>query len=71
MKFINGMADISIKSVQLTPFGGIFSIIEQFDSKLREKLEKGWNLELTIHNSQFRIDNSQLTMDNSKFKIQN
>ena len=24
MKFINGMANISIKSAKLTPFGGIF-----------------------------------------------
>ena len=34
MKFINGMANISIKSAKLTPFGGIFSIMEQSDSKL-------------------------------------
>lgn len=27
MKFINGMANISIKSAKLTPFGGIFSIM--------------------------------------------
>ena len=34
MKFVNGMANISIKSAKLTPFGGIFSIMEQSDSKL-------------------------------------
>ena len=28
------MAKIAIKSEKLTPFGGIFSIMEQFDSKL-------------------------------------
>ena len=28
------MAKIQIKSEELTPFGGIFSIMEQFDSKL-------------------------------------
>ena len=28
------MAKIQIKSEKLTPFGGIFSIMEQFDSKL-------------------------------------
>ena len=28
------MAKVQIKSAKLTPFGGIFSIMEQFDSKL-------------------------------------
>jgi transposase len=28
------MANIQIKSEKLTPFGGIFSIMEQFDSTL-------------------------------------
>ena len=28
------MAKVAIKSEKLTPFGGIFSIMEQFDSKL-------------------------------------
>ena len=28
------MAKVQIKSEQLTPFGGIFSIMEQFDSML-------------------------------------
>ena len=27
------MAKVQIKSEKLTPFGGIFSIMEQFDSK--------------------------------------
>ena len=31
MKFINGMANISIKSARLTPFRVIFSIVEQID----------------------------------------
>lgn len=29
------MAEVQIKSEKLTPFGGIFSIMEQFDSMLR------------------------------------
>ena len=28
------MAKVAIKSEKLSPFGGIFSIMEQFDSKL-------------------------------------
>ena len=28
------MAKVQIKSEKLTPFGGIFSIMEQFDSKV-------------------------------------
>ena len=28
------MAKVAIKSEKLTPFGGFFSIMEQFDSKL-------------------------------------
>ena len=33
-KIINDMAKVQIKSEKLTPFGGIFSIMEQFDSML-------------------------------------
>ncbi|RHM84242.1 IS1380 family transposase, partial [Bacteroides caccae] len=33
-KTSSGMAKIQIKSEKLTPFGGIFSIMEQFDSTL-------------------------------------
>ena len=29
------MANVAIKSEKLSPFGGIFSILEQFDSKYR------------------------------------
>ena len=39
MKFINGMANISIKSMKFTPFGGIYSIMEQFDSKLSSVID--------------------------------
>ena len=30
-KIINGMANISIKSQKITPFGGIFHVMEKFD----------------------------------------
>ena len=33
------MAKVQIKSDKLTPFGGIFSIMEQFDSKLSSVID--------------------------------
>ena len=33
------MAKIAIKSEKLTPFGGIFSIMEQFDSRLSSVID--------------------------------
>ena len=33
-KIINDVAKVRIKSEKITPFGGIFSIMEQFDSML-------------------------------------
>lgn len=39
MNFINGMANISKKSAKLTPFGGIFSIMEHFDAKLSSVID--------------------------------
>ena len=33
------MAKVQIKSAKLTPFGGIFSIMEQFDSKLSSVID--------------------------------
>ena len=35
------MVKVAIKSEELTPFGGIFSIMEQFDSKLSSVIEIG------------------------------
>ena len=34
------MAKVQIKSEQLTPFGGIFSIMEQFDSMLSPIIDR-------------------------------
>ena len=34
------MAKVQIKSEKLTPFGGIFSIMEQFDSKLSPIIDR-------------------------------
>lgn len=33
------MAKVAIKSEKLTPFGGIFSIMEQFDSRLSSVID--------------------------------
>ena len=35
------MAKVQIKSEKLTPFGGIFSIIEQFDSMISPIIDHG------------------------------
>ena len=56
MKFINGMANISIKSAKLTPFGGIFSIMEQFDSKLSSVIDST----LGIRSSTFGYQYSEI-----------
>ena len=46
MKFINSMANISIKSAKLIPFGGIFSIIRQFgNSSLYDKQDINFDYE--------------------------
>ena len=39
-KNFNGMAKVAIKSEKLTPFGGIFSIMEQFDSNLSSVIDQ-------------------------------
>ena len=36
-KILNDMAKVQIKSEKLTPFGGFFSIMEQFDALLAQK----------------------------------
>ena len=56
MKFINGMANISIKSAKLTPFGGIFSIMEQSDSKLSSVIDST----LGIRSSTFGYQYSEI-----------
>ena len=38
-KIINDVAKVQIKSEEVTPFGGIFSIMEQFDSKLSSVID--------------------------------
>ena len=45
------MVKVAIKSEKLSPFGGIFSILEQFDSKLSSVIDSslGIRCRLTPH----------------------
>ena len=56
MKFINGMANISIKSMRFTPFGGIFSIMEQFYPKLSSVIDST----LSIRSSNYGYKYSEI-----------
>ena len=38
-KTLNDMAKVQIKSEKLTPFGGFFSIMEQFDALLAQTID--------------------------------
>ena len=40
-KTLDDMAKVQIKSEKLTPFGGIFSIMEQFDALLAQTIGFG------------------------------
>ena len=42
------MAKIQIKSEKLTPFGGIFSIMEQFDALLAQTIDSTLGLRCTM-----------------------
>ena len=42
------MAKIQIKSEKLTPFGGIFSIMEQFDALLARTIDSTLGLRCTL-----------------------
>ena len=45
------MAKIQIKSEKLTPFGGIFSIMEQFDALLAQTIDSSLGLRCTMFES--------------------
>ena len=47
------MAKIQIKSEKLTPFGGIFSIMEQFDSTLSSVIDSALGLKCRSFGYQF------------------
>ncbi len=47
------MAKVQIKSEKLTPFGGIFSIMEQFDALLAETIDSTLGLRCTLYGYQY------------------
>ena len=48
------MAKIQIKSEKLTPFGGIFSIMEQFDALLSQTIDSTLGLRCKLYGYQYR-----------------
>ena len=47
------MAKIHIKSEKLTPFGGFFSIMEQFDALLAQTIDSTLGLRCTLFGYQY------------------
>ena len=47
------MAKVQIKSENLTPFGGIFSIMEQFDALLAQTIDSTLGLRCTMFGYQY------------------
>ena len=50
------MAKIAIKSERLTPFGGIFSIMEQFDSRLSSVIDSTLGLRCKQYGYQYSLN---------------
>ena len=48
------MAKVAIKSEELSPFGGIFSIMEQFDSKLSSVIDSTLGMRCKLYGYQYR-----------------
>ena len=51
------MTKVQIKSEKLTPFGGIFSIMEQFDSTLSSVIDSTLGLRCKSFGRVFKIHN--------------
>ena len=47
------MTKVAIKSEKLTPFGGIFSIMEQFDSKLSSVIDSTLGMRCKLYGYQY------------------
>ena len=47
------MAKLQIKSEKLTPFGGFFSIMEQFDALLAQTIDSTLGLRCTLYGYQY------------------
>ena len=52
-KSINDVAKVQIKSEKITPFGGIFSIMEQFDSRLSSVIDSTLGLRCKQYGYQY------------------
>ena len=52
-KILNDMAKLQIKSEKLTPFGGFFSIMEQFDALLAQTIDSTLGLRCTMFGYQY------------------
>ena len=52
-KTLNDIAKIQIKSEKLTPFGGLFSIMEQFDALLAQTIDSTLGLRCTLFGYQY------------------
>ena len=49
------MAKVAIKSEKLSPFGGIFSIMEQFDSKLSSVIDSTLGMRCRLYGYQLLL----------------
>ena len=49
------MANVAIKSEKLSPFGGIFSIMEQFDSNLSSVIDSTPGMRCRLYGYQYRV----------------
>ena len=47
------MAKVAIKSEKLSPFGGIFPIMEQFDSKLSSVIDSTLGMRCRLYGYQY------------------
>ena len=47
------MANVAIKSEKLSPFGGTFSIMEQFDSKLSSVIDSTLSMRCRLYGYQY------------------
>ena len=52
-KTLNDMAKVQIKSEKLTPFGGIFAMMEQFDSTLSYVIDTTLGLRCRLYGYQY------------------
>ena len=59
-KTLNDMAKIQINSEKLTPFGGFFSIMEQFDALLAQTIDSTLGLRCTLFGYQFCYQYSEI-----------